>query len=341
MTAGTTSRVPTQQRGRSALQRLVARRRRAVRGRHAGRNAPLVTRAADLPGGLLELFGEDAVDELVSRRGLRAPFLRVARNGADPRRPRVHPGRRRRGVGRRPGERRQAAAPLRRRARRSCCRGCTARGARSSTSASSSPRSSGTRSRPTPTSRRARAPASATTTTCTTSSCSRWAARSTGACGRPCTPLPLRDEPWTDHRAAVEEASTTRAGPRVHAAPGRRALPPARLGALRDRARRRQHPPHARRPRVDPAPPRRRARRLGPRGGQPRRAGAGLARRVTRRASATAPSHRRRARARGPAARPARRRARRRRRRPRARGCAPPSARRPSARWPSWPPPSR
>ena len=41
----------------------------------------MVTRASDLPGGLLELFDESSVDELVSRRGLRAPFLRVAQNG--------------------------------------------------------------------------------------------------------------------------------------------------------------------------------------------------------------------------------------------------------------------
>jgi Cupin superfamily protein len=80
MTAGTTSRVPTQQRGRSALQRLVP----VDAARFAADTwgtSPLVTRAADLPGGLLELFAEGAADELVSRRGLRAPFLRVAREG--------------------------------------------------------------------------------------------------------------------------------------------------------------------------------------------------------------------------------------------------------------------
>ncbi|WP_199539135.1 cupin domain-containing protein [Desertihabitans brevis] len=41
---------------------------------------PLVTRAR--PGGFGDLFGSDAVDELVSRRGLRTPFLRVAKDGA-------------------------------------------------------------------------------------------------------------------------------------------------------------------------------------------------------------------------------------------------------------------
>jgi hypothetical protein len=80
MVAGTTSRVPTQQRGHSALQRLVPV-DAAQFAAETWARSPLVTRAADLPGGLLELFDEGAVDELVSRRGLRAPFLRVARNG--------------------------------------------------------------------------------------------------------------------------------------------------------------------------------------------------------------------------------------------------------------------
>ena len=80
MTAGTTSRVPTQQRGRSALQRLVPVDAAQFAADTWG-TSPLVTRAADLPGGLLELFAEGAVDELVSRRGLRAPFLRVAQDG--------------------------------------------------------------------------------------------------------------------------------------------------------------------------------------------------------------------------------------------------------------------
>jgi hypothetical protein len=80
MTAGTTSRVPTQQRGRSALARLVPVDAATFAADTWGRS-PLVTPAADLPGGLAELFGEGAVDELVSRRGLRTPFLRVARDG--------------------------------------------------------------------------------------------------------------------------------------------------------------------------------------------------------------------------------------------------------------------
>ena len=43
---------------------------------------PLLSRAAELPSGFDDLFSNDAVDELVSRRGLRTPFLRVAKNGS-------------------------------------------------------------------------------------------------------------------------------------------------------------------------------------------------------------------------------------------------------------------
>lgn len=42
--------------------------------------APLLTRAADLPAPT-HGFGPDAVDELLSRRGLRTPFLRMAKEG--------------------------------------------------------------------------------------------------------------------------------------------------------------------------------------------------------------------------------------------------------------------
>jgi len=80
MVAGTTSRVSTRQRGHSALQSLVALDADAFARDHWG-HTPVVTRASDLPGGLLELFDEGSVDELLSRRGLRAPFLRVAQNG--------------------------------------------------------------------------------------------------------------------------------------------------------------------------------------------------------------------------------------------------------------------
>jgi ribosomal protein L16 Arg81 hydroxylase len=42
---------------------------------------PLLSRAAELPASFSDLFSNDAVDELVSERGLRTPFLRLARNG--------------------------------------------------------------------------------------------------------------------------------------------------------------------------------------------------------------------------------------------------------------------
>ncbi len=43
--------------------------------------APLLSPAADLPGDFDDLLTLADVDELVSRRGLRTPFLRIARNG--------------------------------------------------------------------------------------------------------------------------------------------------------------------------------------------------------------------------------------------------------------------
>jgi bifunctional lysine-specific demethylase and histidyl-hydroxylase NO66 len=42
---------------------------------------PLLSPAATLPGGFADLFDADAVDELLSTRGLRTPFLRLASEG--------------------------------------------------------------------------------------------------------------------------------------------------------------------------------------------------------------------------------------------------------------------
>ncbi len=42
---------------------------------------PLLSPSAELPGGFEDLLTLDDVDELVSRRGLRTPFLRIAKNG--------------------------------------------------------------------------------------------------------------------------------------------------------------------------------------------------------------------------------------------------------------------
>jgi len=45
-------------------------------------NSALFARAAELPGGFTDLFTADAVDELVTRRGLRTPFVRMANEGS-------------------------------------------------------------------------------------------------------------------------------------------------------------------------------------------------------------------------------------------------------------------
>ncbi|PZS36817.1 MAG: cupin, partial [Pseudonocardiales bacterium] len=54
---------------------------------HWGRR-PLLCRGAPSGHGFADLFSLDAVDELVSRRGLRTPFIRVVQDGSavDPRR---------------------------------------------------------------------------------------------------------------------------------------------------------------------------------------------------------------------------------------------------------------
>ena len=82
---------PVSSAGRSASDRPapVARRRcsrltgldaAAFGDRHWGRG-PLLARGAD-PDGFRDLLDLDGVDELLSRRGLRTPFIRLARNGA-------------------------------------------------------------------------------------------------------------------------------------------------------------------------------------------------------------------------------------------------------------------
>ncbi|GIF14267.1 cupin domain-containing protein [Actinoplanes teichomyceticus] len=66
----------------SALARTVAAEPDEFAAAYWGRR-PLLSRAADLggPGGFTDLLSPAAVDELLSRRGLRTPFLRVARQG--------------------------------------------------------------------------------------------------------------------------------------------------------------------------------------------------------------------------------------------------------------------
>lgn len=63
------------------LERLLAPRREQFVRDHWGR-APLLLRAADRSGeDYAQLFSASAVDELLTRRGLRTPFLRLARSG--------------------------------------------------------------------------------------------------------------------------------------------------------------------------------------------------------------------------------------------------------------------
>jgi hypothetical protein len=64
----------------SALRRCVACAAETFAQQHWG-HAPLLSRAAELPRGFADLLDGPAVDELVSRRGLRTPFLRMARDG--------------------------------------------------------------------------------------------------------------------------------------------------------------------------------------------------------------------------------------------------------------------
>jgi lysine-specific demethylase/histidyl-hydroxylase NO66 len=67
---------------RPALSRCVAAEPAKFAAAHWGR-APLLSRADELagPDGFTDLLSADAVDELLSRRGLRTPFLRVAKQG--------------------------------------------------------------------------------------------------------------------------------------------------------------------------------------------------------------------------------------------------------------------
>jgi bifunctional lysine-specific demethylase and histidyl-hydroxylase NO66 len=67
---------------RPALSRCVSVEPAKFAAAHWGK-APLLSRAAELtgPAGFVDLLSPDAVDELLSRRGLRTPFLRVAKQG--------------------------------------------------------------------------------------------------------------------------------------------------------------------------------------------------------------------------------------------------------------------
>lgn len=80
MTTTSSHRVPATSGGHPALSRLLAVPLDEFAGRHWSRE-PLLSRAADLPRSFDDLFSADAVDELVAGRGLRTPFLRMAKEG--------------------------------------------------------------------------------------------------------------------------------------------------------------------------------------------------------------------------------------------------------------------
>jgi ribosomal protein L16 Arg81 hydroxylase len=65
---------------RRGLSRLVALTAEDFAERHWGRS-PLLTRADELDGPVADLFSTAAVDDLLARRALRTPFLRLAREG--------------------------------------------------------------------------------------------------------------------------------------------------------------------------------------------------------------------------------------------------------------------
>jgi ribosomal protein L16 Arg81 hydroxylase len=67
--------------GHPALSRLVGG-ETGTFARDVWSRAPLLSRAADLPRPFDDLFSPAAVDELVSTRGLRTPFLRMAKDGS-------------------------------------------------------------------------------------------------------------------------------------------------------------------------------------------------------------------------------------------------------------------
>ena len=80
MTTTSSRRVPATSGGHPALSRLLAVPPAEFAARHWSRE-PLLSRAADLPQSFDDLFSADAVDELIAERGLRTPFLRMAREG--------------------------------------------------------------------------------------------------------------------------------------------------------------------------------------------------------------------------------------------------------------------
>ncbi len=73
--------VPGIQPGHPVLAQLISIEPERFAADYWGKQA-MLSRAVELPGGFAGLLNSDTIDELVSERGLRTPFLRVAKNGS-------------------------------------------------------------------------------------------------------------------------------------------------------------------------------------------------------------------------------------------------------------------
>ena len=138
------------------------------------------------------------------RRGLRTPFIRVAKDGAIVETRRASPAP---VASARPSAIRSSTSGswiCSQPGTRSSCRRCTGSGLRSSRSRERWAPSSDTPSRSTRTSPRNSHRGSRLTTTSTMCSFSRSRARSAGSSTTPFTRIRFDDQPWTQHRSAVE-----------------------------------------------------------------------------------------------------------------------------------------
>jgi ribosomal protein L16 Arg81 hydroxylase len=81
VTSSTAVRVPVREDRHVALRRLICVSAESFADEYWSRR-PLLARADELQGGFDDLFTSAAVDELLSTRGLRTPFLRMAKDGA-------------------------------------------------------------------------------------------------------------------------------------------------------------------------------------------------------------------------------------------------------------------
>ena len=181
---------------------------------------PLLSRSDALPRDFSDLLSADTVDELIAERGVRAPFIRLAKEGDVLARDcYLGPA----GFGAEMPDQVDSAKVL-----SQFASGATivlqglhrlwpplidfVRQAWSTISA--------TPCRRTPTSRRPAVAASIRTTTSTTSSSCRRPGRSGGSCTSPCTTIPCRRSRGHEHRAAIARARHRRTGHR-HRAVGR------------------------------------------------------------------------------------------------------------------------